>query len=174
MTTVAVIGGTSSSLSCSSIGHAAEELGDLLAQRNANVMTCGVRSGVIGILLDSLQGSSVPRSAIVLRGIEESSQHPAAGPVTLVDSVEERKLLFMTQASEILALPGGLGTHDEILSFLMLMKGTSRNLGLLNVDGYFNPLLDQLSNMIHVGFAKAKLLQSIRIYSCVEDIVGYP
>lgn len=172
MRTVAVIGGTSSSLSSSSIGRAAEELGDLLAHSDTHVLTCGVRSGVVGILLDSLQGSSAPRSAIVLRGREERNQHHAAGPITLVDTVEERKVLFMAQASEIIALPGGLGTHDEILSFLMLMKGTSMNMALLNVDGYFNPLLEQLSNMIRVGFAKQKVLHSIRIYSSVKDVVG--
>lgn len=172
MTTVAVIGGTSSSISSSSIGRAAGELGDLLAHSNTHVLTCGVRSGVVGILLDSLQGSSVTRSAIVLRGIEEGNQHHAAGPITLVDTVEERKVLFMAQASEIVVLPGGLGTHDEILSFLMLMKGTSRNMALLNVDGYFNPLLEQLSNMVGAGFSKPEILYAIRIYANAKDIVG--
>jgi uncharacterized protein (TIGR00730 family) len=172
MVTVAVIGGTSSSLSCNSVAHAAEELGDLLAHSNTHVLTCGVRSGAVGILLDSLQGGTAPRSAIVLRGIEEENQHHAAGPITLVNTVEERKLLFMAQTSEIIALPGGLGTHDEIFSFLMLMKRTPRSLALLNVDGYFDPLLSQLSNMVRVGFASPKLLNCIRSYSTPGQIDG--
>lgn len=173
MTIVAVIGGTSPSLNSSSIRHAAVELGGLLAQSGTHVMTCGVGSGVIGILLESLRDSSIERSAIVLRGIEERHQHHAAGLVTLVDTIEERKEFFMMRASELVALPGGLGTYDEILSFISLMKGGSKKVTLLNVNGYFDPLLDLLVNTINFGFANPQVLHSIRVLSDVKEIAGY-
>ncbi len=170
MNHIAVIGGTSSSLSNSTIIEAARELGYLLGTGDAPILTCGIRHGVIGIFLDALANSSTPRSAIVLRGIEEQNLHTAAGSITLVHSIDERKALFMDHSRGIIALPGGLGTHDEIISFLILARGTPKRIALLNVGGYYDPLMGQLSNMVSTGFLKQEALMPISSRSDVRGV----
>ena len=73
----------------------------------------------------------------------------------IVESMHERKLAMIAEADAVVALPGGLGTFEELLEAV-----TWRQLGLwdgpivvVDVDGYFAPLLDQLATAVALGYA---------------------
>jgi uncharacterized protein (TIGR00730 family) len=73
----------------------------------------------------------------------------------VVDSMHERKLAMITDADAVVALPGGVGTLEELLEAI-----TWRQLGLwdgpivvVDVDGYYTPLFDQLGRAVDAGYA---------------------
>ena len=91
--------------------------------------------------------------------------HPALTEMHVVGSMHERKALLASLAEGFIALPGGLGTLEEILEALTWAQlGIHRKpVGLLNVAGYWNGLLRMLSHAVREGFVRpehAKLLFS--------------
>ena len=81
----------------------------------------------------------------------------AVGKVIVVESMHERKLLMAKHSDAFIAMPGGFGTLDEL--FEMITWGQLgihvKPVGLLNVDGYFDPLLQWIDNAISAGFVGA-------------------
>jgi len=172
---VAVIGGTSTAPLAEGKLDVATKLGRLLAASPVRVLTSGNRHGMIGRVLDSLQGSPHPRSAVVVRGSgEEEHVHPAAGTLILVPSVSDRKSVILQQAQGVIALPGGLGTHDEIITSLIEGKGApaASALVLVNVDHYFDPFMALLENMADEGFLRRKYLASVQLVTDAEAAVN--
>ena len=171
---VAVIGGTSTApISEVKLG-AAKTVGLLLGANPVHVLTSGIRHGLIGQVLDGLQGSSTPRSAVVVQGSgEEEHLHPAAGTLVLVPSVAHRKDVIMANAQVLIALPGGLGTLDEIITFLLERKraASAKVLVVANVDGYFDQLSRLLENMVEEGFLKRKHLVGLHLEPDAQSAV---
>jgi len=158
---VAIIGGASSLLVDCNISTVASEFGSLLAGADIPIITCGSKSGVIGSLLDAFADSSCPRFAVVLRGGEEKNLHDYAGFLTLVDAIHQRKNLIFSQSDVIVALPGGLSTHDEIISFLIDFKKSPKQIILFNADGFFDSFIRHLSVIEKLGFIKNNTLEKI-------------
>lgn len=174
MICIAIIGGTSTGTISEINLNAARTVGLLLATSPVHVLTSGIRHGLIGQVLDGLQCSPVSRSAVVVRGTgEEGHLHPGAGTVILVPSIAHRKELIMTQARVVIALPGGLGTHDEIITFLMERKRSvdARYLVIANVGNYFNQLIMLLDKMVEEGFLKRRHLVGLHVAPDAESAV---
>lgn len=163
---IAVLGGASTAPVESAILDEAIKLGRGLASAHVHLLTSGTGHGVIGRVLDGQRGFQNPRtSAVVVGSGEEQSVHPEAGSIVLVPSVSARKSFFLAQAKHLIALPGGLGTHDEILTFLVERKNvrTTQRLLLVNVNDYYSPLLTLISNMIATGFVKQKHVAGLEV-----------
>lgn len=96
-----------------------------------------------------------------------------------VDTMHERKKLIEQQSDGAIALPGGFGTLDEL--FEMLTWGQlglhSKPVGLLNMKGFFDPLLLTMENMAGEGFLRTdhqnQLLVSDQIHSLLELMEAY-
>jgi hypothetical protein len=136
---------------------AAEELGTLLAQRGIGLVYSGAHVGLMGVVADAalaLGGEviGVIPTALVKREIA----HPRLTDLRIVASMHERKATMADLADGFIALPGGLGTLEEFLEILTWGQlGLHRKpCGLLNVQGYFVPLLSLIEHAIDEGFIK--------------------
>ena len=78
-------------------------------------------------------------------------------------SMHERKMKMYEMADGFITLPGGWGTMDEL--FEMLTWGQlglhSKPVGILNINGYYNPLLEQCAQMVKEGFLNVKYLVNL-------------
>lgn len=151
---IAVLGGTSTAVLAHDFLPEASQLGNAIASTHVHMLTSCTARGVIGAFLDAQSGFQNARMAIVVSGSgKEQSIHTLVGSIVFVPSAPARKSLFLTQAQHIIALPCGLGTLDEIMTFLVERKSlpTSQRLILVNGNDFFSPSLALPSNMTSAG-----------------------
>jgi hypothetical protein len=86
---------------------------------------------------------------------KDEIRHSGLTNLIEVSSMHERKAIMSGMADAFIALPGGLGTFDELFEILCWMQiGIHQKpIGLLNIRGYFNPLLAMISHSVSEGFA---------------------
>lgn len=136
---------------------AAEALGGMLAARGIDLVFGGGRVGLMGVVADAALArggrvTGVIPEALVAREIA----HQNLPDLRIVASMHERKATMAGLADAFVALPGGFGTFEE---FFEVVTWTQLGLqgkrcGLLNVLGFYDPLLAQVDRAISDGFVK--------------------
>lgn len=135
--------------------NSAQHLGQLIAQGGHTLLYGGSNLGLMGIV----------SSAVLERGGHVTGVIPSffteeiilSQPVTelvRVDSMAERKEYLIALSDAFIALPGGIGTIDEIFEVLVAnqLGLCSKPMGLLNTLGFFTPQYDMLCRMEEEGF----------------------
>lgn len=137
--------------------QAAHRLGTLLAQQGIGVVYGGARVGLMGVVADSAlaQGGEV-LGVLPDFLFDKELAHNGLTELRVVDSMHARKALMAERADAFIALPGGLGTFEEIFEMLTWTQlGVHKKpCGLLNVEGYFDPLRAQLDRAVEDGFLR--------------------
>lgn len=89
--------------------------------------------------------------------------------------LSERKRIMMLLSDIFVALPGGYGTLDELattFSHICFTSAIAKHIILVNLDGVFSPLLDQLRLMAKYGLADAKMLKFISVVDSEEQLIN--
>ncbi len=138
--------------------EAAAELGKTLARRGIRVLFGGGSVGLMGVLADAVLEHGGPITGVIthqLHGLELG--HAGVKDMIHVETMSERRVLLMNDTDGIITLPGGYGSMDEHFDALTLaqLHLYQKPIGLLNVRGYYDPLLHMLDNMVEHGFLKA-------------------
>src|SRR5215469_5924737 len=123
---------------------AAAELGRCLASSGIGIVYGGGKVGLMGVLADAAieQGGEVI-GVIPRMLVDREIAHPGLTELRIVGSMHERKALMADLSDAFIAMPGGYGTLDEFCEILTWTQlGLQQKpIGMLNVDGYFDPLL---------------------------------
>jgi uncharacterized protein (TIGR00730 family) len=133
----------------------ARNLGRLLAERGTRLVYGGGNVGLMGVLADEvLRGGGQVIGIIPRHLVERELAHAGATEMRIVGSMHERKALMAELADAFVALPGGIGTFEELLEIMTWAQLGLHNkpIGLLDVCGYYRPLLALLQNAAHEGF----------------------
>jgi uncharacterized protein (TIGR00730 family) len=140
-----------------SYAHAATALGELLARRRIGIVFGGGRVGMMGVLADSALAAGgevigVIPEALVARELA----HTGVTDLRVVSSMHERKALMASLSDVFVALPGGFGTFEEFCEVTTWSQlGLHRKpCGLLNVEGFFEPLLALFDHAAAEGFIR--------------------
>lgn len=156
MQRVCVFCGSTSGVNGAYTGAAAA-LGRVLAEQGIGIVFGGGATGVMGALADAAlavggEVIGVLPAAMNLPGVV----HPRLTTVHVVDAMHTRKALMHRLADAFIALPGGLGTLDELFEVLTLSQlgYQPKPIGLLNVEGYFDPLLTLIDHAVSHGFVR--------------------
>jgi uncharacterized protein (TIGR00730 family) len=137
---------------------AARQLGQEIARRGHVLVYGGGRTGLMGVLADAaLAESGVVQGVILREFIEQDVHHPGVSMAT-VDDMRSRKAGLDERAHAFIALPGGFGTLEELAEILSFRKlgHHHRPLVLLNVEGFYDPLLAWVERAVADGFEKAE------------------
>jgi uncharacterized protein (TIGR00730 family) len=137
--------------------EAAQDVGRLLSKRGIGLVYGGSKLGLMGALANACldQGGRVigvmPR-ALVAKEIA----HHGLTELRVVESMHERKALMADLADAFIALPGGYGTWEEFCEVLTWSQlGLQRKpCALLNVNGYYDPLLAMTDRAVDEGFLR--------------------
>lgn len=136
---------------------AARELGVLLARRQITLVYGGGNVGLMGVLADAAlaEGGQVI-GVIPQLLVDKEVAHAGLTELRIVASMTERKIAMGELSDAFIALPGGIGTLDEFFEvWTWTQLGLQRKLcGLLNVDGYFDPLIDFIERATEQGFLR--------------------
>ncbi|MHB1912371.1 MAG: LOG family protein, partial [Acidimicrobiales bacterium] len=137
--------------------EAAMQLGELVAERGIELVYGGGRVGLMGELAEAAlsRGGRVV-GVIPVRLFSREVGHPGLSEMHEVTSMHERKQLMYDLADGFIALPGGLGTLEELAEVATWSQlGLHRKpVVLLDVAGFWQPLVDQLDQMVKVGLLK--------------------
>ncbi len=136
---------------------AARQLGHALASRNLGLVYGGTNVGTMGELANAALADGGEVIGVVPRiFVEKKIAHAALSDLRVVDSIHERKGLMAELSDAFIALPGGLGTIDELFEMVTWTQlGIHRKpCGLLNVSQYYNKLADFLDYAVSEGFIK--------------------
>jgi uncharacterized protein (TIGR00730 family) len=136
---------------------AARALGGLLAQRGIELVYGGGNVGLMGSIADAvLAGGGRVTGVIPQSLVDKEVAHHGVTDLRIVQTMHERKALMNDLSDGFVALPGGFGTLDEffeVLTWAQLGFHT-KPCALLNVAGYFDPLLAALDHMAAERFLK--------------------
>ncbi|MEO5711953.1 MAG: TIGR00730 family Rossman fold protein [Luteolibacter sp.] len=129
---------------------AAAAFGSACARRGLGIVYGGGSVGLMGVLADSaLAAGGEVIGVIPRRMIAEERGHHGVSELIAVDSMHERKQRMAELSDAFVALPGGIGTLEEVIEvFTWLQLGLHlKPVGLLNVGGFHDPLLQFLARM---------------------------
>lgn len=146
-----------------------ERVGTRLAAGGHSLVYGGGRVSIMGAVAQAARTGGASVFGVIPRGlISVEDADPAE--VAVVGTMRERKLLMDDRADGFLALPGGLGTFDELLEVW-----TTASLGLhhkpvvvLDADGFFGPLWRYLDDLADRGFVRASALATVQRVDSVD------
>jgi hypothetical protein len=154
--------------------EAARRLGSVLGERGLGLVYGGGNVGLMGVLADAalLAGAEVigviPR-ALVARELG----HQGISELRVVETMHERKAVMAELADAFVALPGGLGTLDEFFEVMTWAQlGLHQKpIGLLEVEGFFAPLVAYLDRAVTEGFVRAEHRAALTVASEPESLL---
>lgn len=151
----------------------AEGLGTLLAKRGVTLVFGGGSVGLMGVAARAARAAGGEVVGIVPRAltrIEPAQQ--GLSELVLVETLHERKALMHARSAAVLALPGGIGTMDELFEMM-----TWRELGihdkpiwLLGADGYWQPFLALLEHIGGEGLAPPNLMDLCEPLATLDEL----
>lgn len=131
--------------------EAASGLGRLCARSGIGIVYGGGSVGLMGAVADAALAAGGEVIGVIPRKLVElEKEHRGLTQLIEVDTMHERKRLMMEHADGFVTLPGGYGTLEEFFEVMAWLQlgFHSKPVGLLNVAGYYDPLLLLLENMV--------------------------
>jgi uncharacterized protein (TIGR00730 family) len=164
----------------SSPGHdpqfvaAATELGSALAARGDEVVYGGGRVGMMGALADAALAAGGRVIGIIPHSLERREvAHLGVTELHVVESMHDRKALMADLSDGFIALPGGYGTFEEYceaVTWVQLGLQTKPTL-LVNVAGYFDPLVMLFDRAVEAGFINATNRRIVEVFPSVAAVL---
>jgi uncharacterized protein (TIGR00730 family) len=138
-----------------SFAEAARALGAELGRRRIGLVYGGASIGVMGALADAALAAGGEVIGVIPHGLERKEiAHKGLTRLEVVGSMHERKALMSDLSDGFIAMPGGFGTFDELFEIITWRQiGLhAKPVGLLDVDGYFEPLRQMVARGVTDGF----------------------
>lgn len=149
-------------------------LGSTLAERNIHLVYGGANVGLMGAVADGAL-SKGGRVIGILPDFLKAKEiaHEFLTELILVESMHERKIKMHELSDAVIALPGGFGTLEEF--FEMLTWGQlglhKKPIAVLNINGFYNPLLNLIDDMVSKGFLKEVNKKMLLINDSIEQLL---
>jgi uncharacterized protein (TIGR00730 family) len=156
--------------------QAAAELGAAIARAGWGLVYGGNRVGVMGTLADAARAAGgrvvgITPQLFLDKGMGDDFCHE----LVIADCMRHRKGLMETRGDAFIAMPGGLGTFEEIFEIIV-----GRQLGyhakpivLINIDDYFAPMLAMIDHGIEKSFIKPKARDAFRVTASVDEAIDH-
>jgi uncharacterized protein (TIGR00730 family) len=138
----------------------------MLAQKGIRLVYGAGNVGLMGILADSCLATDGEVVGVIPHAlVKHEVAHSGLTELRVVNSMHERKAMMADLSDAFLALPGGLGTFEELFEIWTWSQlGLHQKpLGLLNVAGYFDPLIAMVRHGVEEGFLRQKHLDGLVI-----------
>ena len=137
--------------------HAAQTVGRLFCERGVVLVYGGGSVGLMGTLANACLSEGGRVIGVIPRALADKElAHTGLTELRIVSSMHERKAAMADLSDAFMALPGGYGTWEELFEVLSWSQlGIQRKAcGLLNVNGYYDPLLELADKAVSEGFLR--------------------
>jgi uncharacterized protein (TIGR00730 family) len=135
--------------------EAARAVGHEIGRRGWQLVYGGGRAGLMGVVADAALASGATVVGVIPQSLmERELGHPGLTELHVVETMHQRKMMMAERSDAFLALPGGIGTFEELFEVWSWRQlgYHDKPLGLLNVAGYYDALLGFLGNAKAQGF----------------------
>lgn len=152
----------------------AEELGEKLVSRQLDLVYGGGRVGLMGAVSSSVMSKGGQVFGVIPEGLfGKEVADTGITDLQVVGSMHERKALMEKLSDAFLAIPGGWGTLDELFEILTWAQiGIHQKpIGILNHNGFFDPLLMQLEKMIQEGFVSPENKKLLIVAGTMDEVL---
>jgi len=152
----------------------AAELGLYMAQEQYRLVYGGSNMGLMGVIANTVIAQGGEVTGIMPKGLFKGEiVHQELTEFIEVEDMHERKATMGKLSDGFIALPGGFGTYEELFEVLCWSQiGIhTKPIGILNVCGYFDPLLNMINYSVQEGFSKPSNLSLINVSSDPIDLI---
>lgn len=154
--------------------EAARSVGRGLAERGIGVVYGGGRLGLMGAVADGALAAGGEVIGVIPEALVDAEvAHRGLTSLEVVRTMHERKARFTELADGFVNLPGGTGTMDELweaMSWAQLGYHADP-IGLLNVAGYYDKLIDFVAHMVATGFIRAQHRDMLIVAATLDDLL---
>lgn len=149
----------------SATGHApgfvsaARGLGELMARKGLALVYGGGHVGLMGIIADAVLAAGGEVTGVIPKALMDSEVgHERLTRLLVVNDMHERKALMAEHADGFIALPGGIGTLEELFEVMTWLQlgYHAKPVGVLNVQGFYDELLAFLDKQRDAGFLRSE------------------
>lgn len=152
----------------------ARELAMTLVDERVELVFGGGKVGLMGVLADTVLAHGGKVTGVIPSGLDiDEVVHKDLTELVKVPGMHQRKAMMLDLADAFIAMPGGIGTMDEIFeAWTWGQLGIhTKPVGLLNVEGYFDSLIEYLSTMVRQGFLSQKHHDRLYISESPSDLL---
>ena len=153
--------------------QAAEDLGSWIAKEGHTLVYGGGRIGLMGALADSvIEGGGEVIGVIPKFLSTREKRHRSVTKMYTVETMAERKNKMVELGDVFVALPGGTGTLEEIIEAISLnhLKRHDKPCVLVNVMGFYDPLILMLDVMVEEDFLSWEARDEIYVIDSIEEL----
>lgn len=154
---------------------AAAATGKAMAEHGLRLVYGGGGIGLMGVLARSVQHHGGAVTGIIPNSLLEREQgYDGCDELIVVETMQERKRKMMDMGDGFLALAGGLGTWEELLEVITarVVGEHTKPIGLLDTEGYYDPLLELFEHGIEHKFVKPAVLDLMNISADPAEVVA--
>lgn len=149
---------------------AAKELADVCADNHIHVLYGGGGVGLMGTLADRILARKGKITGIIPDFMKQREwAHTEVAEMVVVEDMRERKKRMIDNVDAVVALPGGIGTLEELMEVITLKQlgRFNKPIVIVNTNGFYNPLVDFLHALISKKFMSEE-------HSRIWEVVEYP
>ncbi|CAF1457328.1 unnamed protein product [Adineta ricciae] len=152
---------------------AGRQLGEGLARLNMTIVYGGAQCGVMGAVADGALSAQGKVIGWIPTFMKTEILHPGLTEVHEVESMHIRKHGMMTNSDALIALPGGPGTIEELMEAITWrrLKLIGVPIFIINLDGYYNPLLELFENMRKACFIVEGSEKDWNVVDTVDEVI---
>jgi len=135
--------------------ESAVQVGQWIAQHGGQLVYGGGRNGLMGVVANATLAAGGRVVGVIPRAlVEKEWAHNECTELQVVENMHDRKSMMAERADAFLALPGGIGTFEEFFEVWTWRQLGYHNkpIGLLNLNGYYDPLLTFLNSVVKQRF----------------------
>lgn len=145
---------------------AAREIGTQIGQRGWRLVYGGGRAGLMGTVADAVLAAGGAVVGVIPRSlVDKEMAHPRLTELHIVETMHQRKQMMAERADVFVALPGGIGTFEELFEVWTWRQlgYHDKPIGLLNVAGYYEGLTSFMQHTQREGFVQPAQLDLLQV-----------
>ena len=144
------------------------------AERNLGLVYGGASVGLMGAVADAVINAGGRAVGVIPQSlIDMEIAHTGLADLHVVDSMHERKALMAELSDGFIALPGGIGTLEELFEIMTFaqLRFHQKPCGLLNIEGYYDQLIGFLNNAQMQGFVSSEQIRYLLVDQTVDGLL---
>ena len=142
------------------------------SSRGFGVVTGGTVKGTMGVISDEMKACGGYHLGVIPRFMEQYV-YPDLSEVIWTDTMAERKTLLREGTCAVVALPGGIGTLDELIETFALihLKQYHGKIMVLDHNGFYTPLKSLLEHYVAKGMLSVETMSKMHFAHTVEELL---
>lgn len=150
-----------------------EKLGKSLANKKINLIYGGGNVGLMGVLARSILEYGGEATGVIPQKIFDSVEHIELTKTIVVETMHERKAAMYELADAFIALPGGIGTLEELAEVMTWQQigYHHKPIGVLNIENFYQPFEHFLEHMVQEGFLRQEFADNLIVERSPQQLL---